>query len=67
MDNEMRCVEPLDQPWWRVRAQLLVVLALLTAICVALWTDSPVRRWMVSQVVQAELPEGQLFAQANQR
>lgn len=67
MDNEMHCVGSLKQPWWRVRAQLIVVLALLTAICVTLWTDTPVRKWMVREVVHAEIPDLPLFAHANSR
>lgn len=67
MDSEMRYVESEQQPWWRVRTQLVVILVLLTAICVALWTDSPVRQWMVREVVQAEIPDLQLFAHAAHR
>lgn len=67
MDNETRYADSVEQPWWCVRPQLVGTLALLTAVCVALWTDTPVRRWMVQQVVQAEMPDLQLFAHAAHR
>lgn len=67
MDNEMHCVDSSGQPWWRVRTQLVVMLAVLVMICATLWADTPVRKWMVHQVVRAEIPEIQFFAHSNQR
>lgn len=66
MDHEVHCADSLGQPWWRVRKQLIVMLVLLVAICVAVWTDTPVRKWMVRQVVRTEIPEIQFIAHANQ-
>lgn len=64
MDNKARYADSVELQWWRVRPQLVGTLVLLTTICLALWTDTPVRRWMVRQVAQAEMPDLQLFAHA---
>jgi hypothetical protein len=57
----------LEQPWWRVRVQLLVLLAALGALCAALWTDTPVRNWMSNQVIRGEFPTMTLLAAHTER
>ena len=62
MNNEtMLSVSP-EQPWWYVRSRLIIALAALTAICMSLWMDSPVRSWVTHLVIQAELPAITLVA-----
>ncbi|MHA3772262.1 hypothetical protein ACXR0O_12075 [Verrucomicrobiota bacterium sgz303538] len=65
MNNNMLSAGPLEQPWWRVRPQLVATLTVLGMICIALWADTPLRKWITRQVVQAELPSVPLFAQAD--
>lgn len=64
MNINMLSADSVEQPWWRVRPHLIVTLALLIAVCVSLWAETPVRRWMVQQIVRAEMPNLPLFAQA---
>jgi hypothetical protein len=52
----------LEQPWWRVRPQLVLTLLALTALCAAIWVEGPVRSWMTHQLVMVEVPEIVLFA-----
>ncbi|RYD73927.1 MAG: hypothetical protein EOP84_20740 [Verrucomicrobiaceae bacterium] len=64
MKNEMLFKNREEQPWWCVRPQLLITLAILTVICAGLWIDNPAKSWMVTQVVHAEMPEIRLFVGA---
>ena len=66
MNNEMLSEQVTEQPWWCVRPQLVATLAALTAICVALWTDTPVRKWMERQVLETEVPEVLVFVKAGE-
>jgi hypothetical protein len=62
MNNVTMLSASPEQPWWYVRSRLILVLAALAAICLALWTDSPVRNWVTRLVIQAEIPAVMLVA-----
>jgi hypothetical protein len=66
MNEYIMLSSPLDQPWWRVRPQLVATLFGLALVCTALWTDNPVQLWVAREVVQAQLPPIPLFAQQSQ-
>lgn len=64
MNDYTTLSDSLEQPWWRVRPQLTITLCVLTAVCISLWVDGPVKSWMTHQLVQAEVPQTPLFAAA---
>ena len=64
MNDYTTLSDSLEQPLWRVRPQLTLTLCLLTAICIAVWVEGPVKSWMTRQLVQGEVPQVILYADA---